>query len=142
MGLLSSPTPAAAPTVQCRNKLTSLDKSPKPRDSNPTHVSSSTIGKDWEGINLGSIPNDQCHPKKIPKFHLKGGLVQFCPQSLETQTSHTYHRPQQLPAHYPPTLDHNILVFLTNGLHPCYKIVKNGVHEKKNNWFIFMAHQK
>ena len=72
-----------------------------------------------------------CYPQKIPKFPLKRGVVQFCPQSLETQTSHTYHCPQQLPAHHPPTLDDNILVFLTNRLHPGYKIVKMGLMKRK-----------
>ena len=72
-----------------------------------------------------------CHPQKIPKFPFKRDVVQFCPQSLETQTSHTYHCPQQLPAHHPPTLHNNILVFLTNGLHPCYKVVKKLVSRKE-----------
>ena len=34
---------------------------------------------DWEGLNLGSIPNDHMPSQKIPKFLLIGGVVQFCP---------------------------------------------------------------
>ena len=32
----------------------------------------------WEGLNLGSIPNDHMPSQKDPKFLLKGGVVQFC----------------------------------------------------------------
>ena len=36
-------------------------------------------GRGWEGLNLGSIPNDHMPSQKDPKISIEGGVVQFCP---------------------------------------------------------------
>ena len=59
----------------------------------------------WEGLNLGSIPNDHMPSQKDPKFLLKRGVVQFCrpryaqdmPRILETIQNITDYGSRQIP---------------------------------------------